>query len=160
MVDRERNVIRDQLLRNHVSVIEGAARFADPHTLAVADGDGRERSVTAERIVIAVGSEPDHAQDVDFNGRTILDSDDIVLRLETIPDSLVVVGAGVIGIEFASMFAALGTRVTVVDGRQRAARVLRPRGGRGTAISPARPERRLPIRRAGDGGRRESRSAP
>ena len=118
VVDRERGVIRDQLRRNHVSVLDGTARFGDPQTVMVADSDGRERSVTAERIVIAVGSVPDHPPDVDFNGRTILDSDDIVLRLETIPDSLVVVGAGVIGIEFASMFAALGTRVTVVDARR------------------------------------------
>jgi len=118
VVERERNVIRDQLLRNHVTMLDGAARFLDPHTLAIADRDGRERFASAERIVIAVGSEPEHPPEVEFNGRTILDSDDIVLRLERIPDTLLVVGAGVIGIEFASMFAALGTRVTVVDARR------------------------------------------
>ena len=117
VVEQERNVIRDQLRRNHVTVLDGEARFVDPHTVAVADRDGRERSVSAERIVIAAGSEPEHPPDIQFNGRTILDSDDIVLRLERIPDTLVVVGAGVIGIEFASMFAALGSRVTVVDAR-------------------------------------------
>jgi NAD(P) transhydrogenase len=117
VVERERSVIRDQLLRNHVLLLDGAARFVDEHTLAITDREGRERRVSAERIVIAVGSEPDHPAEIEFNGRTILDSDDIVLRLEEIPSSLVVVGAGVIGIEFASMFAALGTRVTVVDAR-------------------------------------------
>jgi NAD(P) transhydrogenase len=117
VVERERSVIRDQLLRNHVALLDGAARFVDEHTLAITDREGRERRVTAERIVIAVGSEPDHPADIQFNGRTILDSDDIVLRLGEIPNTLVVVGAGVIGIEFASMFAALGTRVTVVDAR-------------------------------------------
>jgi NAD(P) transhydrogenase len=117
VVERERSVIRDQLLRNHVAVLEGAARFVDQHTLAITDREGRERRVTAERVVIAVGSEPDHPADVQFNGGTILDSDDIVLRLREIPNTLLVVGAGVIGIEFASMFAALGTRVTVVDAR-------------------------------------------
>jgi NAD(P) transhydrogenase len=117
VVERERSVIRDQLLRNHVALLDGAARFVDEHTLAITDREGRERRVTAERIVIAVGSEPDHPADIQFNSRTILDSDDIVLRLEEIPNTLVVVGAGVIGIEFASMFAALGTRVTVVDAR-------------------------------------------
>jgi NAD(P) transhydrogenase len=117
VVERERSVIRDQLLRNHVALLDGAARFVDEHTLAITDREGGERRVTAERIVIAVGSEPDHPADIQFNGRTILDSDDIVLRLEEIPNTLVVVGAGVIGIEFASMFAALGTRVTVVDAR-------------------------------------------
>ncbi len=118
VVERERNVIRDQLLRNHVTLLEGAARFLDPHTMAVEGRDGGERRVTAERIVLAVGSTPEHPPEIEFNGRTILDSDDIVLRLERIPDTLVVVGAGVIGIEFASMFAALGTRVTVVDARR------------------------------------------
>jgi NAD(P) transhydrogenase len=117
VVERERSVIRDQLLRNHVTMLDGEARFLEPHVLAITDRDGRERSVSAERIVIAVGSEPDHPSGIQFNGSTILDSDDIVLRLERIPDTLVVVGAGVIGIEFASMFAALGTRVTVVDSR-------------------------------------------
>jgi NAD(P) transhydrogenase len=118
VVERERSVIRDQLLRNHVTMLDGEARFVEPHLLAITDRDGRERSVSAERIVLAVGSEPDHPSGIEFNGRTILDSDDIVLRLARIPDTLVVVGAGVIGIEFASMFAALGTRVTVVDARR------------------------------------------
>jgi len=117
VVERERDVIRDQLLRNHVAILEGTARFLDPHTVAIADRNGGDRSVTAERIVVAVGSQPDHPPEVQFNSRTIVDSDDIVLRLQEIPDTLVVVGAGVIGIEFASMFAALGTRVTVVDAR-------------------------------------------
>jgi NAD(P) transhydrogenase len=118
VVERERSVIRDQLLRNHVSVLDGAARFVGPNTLAIVDREGRERQIRAERVVIAAGSEPDHPAEIEFNSRTILDSDDIVLRLEQIPDTLVVVGAGVIGIEFASMFAALGTRVTVVDARR------------------------------------------
>ena len=117
VVERERSVIRDQLVRNHVALFEGTASFASPHEIRVADGDGGERRLTADKIVIATGSEPAHPPDVAFDGRTILDSDDIVLRLEKIPQTLVVVGAGVIGIEFASMFAALGTKVTVVDGR-------------------------------------------
>lgn len=117
VVERERAVIRDQLLRNHVALLEGTARFDDPHTLVVAGRDGGERLVTAETIVLAPGSHPAHDPSIAFNGRTILDSDDIVERLERIPQTLLVVGAGVIEIEFASMFAALGTRVTVVDGR-------------------------------------------
>ncbi len=118
VVERERSVIRDQLLRNHVTLFEGAARFADPHTLAVVDRNGAERRVSGQKIVLATGSAPAHPPDIAFDGHTILDSDDIVLRLERIPRTLVVVGAGVIGIEFASMFAALGTHVTVVDGRR------------------------------------------
>jgi NAD(P) transhydrogenase len=117
VVERERAVIRDQLLRNHVTLVEGLASFADPHTIAVGDDAGATRRLTAENVVIATGSAPAHPPGIEFNGSTILDSDDIVLRLGRIPSTLVVVGAGVIGIEFASMFAALGTRVTVVDGR-------------------------------------------
>ena len=64
--------------------------------------------------MIAVGTRPARPKSVDFNERTVLDSDGI-LHLEKIPDALVVVGAGVIGIEYASMFAALGSRVTVVE---------------------------------------------
>jgi NAD(P) transhydrogenase len=118
VVERERSVIRDQLLRNHVALLDGMARFADPHTVVVADRSGAERRLTAETILIATGSEPSHPPGVEFDGKTILDSDDLVLRLAQIPRTLVVVGAGVIGIEFASMFAALGSKVTVVDGRR------------------------------------------
>jgi NAD(P) transhydrogenase len=67
--------------------------------------------------VIATGSAPAHPPEIEFNKSTILDSDDIVLRLAQVPGTIVVVGAGVIGIEFASMFAALGSKVTVVDAR-------------------------------------------
>jgi NAD(P) transhydrogenase len=117
VVEGERSVIRDQLMRNHVELIGGSARFAGPHEIAVTDRAGAERVVTAGHIVIATGSAPAHPSEVDFDGETILDSDDIVLRLQKIPRTLVVVGAGVVGIEFASMFATLGTKVTVVDGR-------------------------------------------
>jgi NAD(P) transhydrogenase len=115
VVERERAVIRDQLLRNHVTLLEGTASFEDEHTLRVEDAGGSTRHVTAAAIVIASGSEPAHPPGIAFNGSTILDSDDIVLRLTSIPATIL--SAGVIGIEFASMFAALGSRVTVVDAR-------------------------------------------
>jgi NAD(P) transhydrogenase len=118
VLERERGVIHDQLLRNHVKLYNGAARFVDPHAMAITDSTGAERRVSADSIVIATGSEPAHPDGVAFDGHTILDSDDIVLRLDRIPRSLVVVGAGVIGVEFASMFAALGSEVTVIDGRR------------------------------------------
>src|SRR3954447_19097987 len=97
-------------------MLEGSARFVDPHRVAVHGEGGEERTVTASKIVIAVGTRPARPASVEFDGTTILDSDDI-LNLDWIPSSLVVVGAGVIGIEYASMFAALGTRVTVVERR-------------------------------------------
>jgi NAD(P) transhydrogenase len=117
VVEREREIIRDQLLRNRVTILDGCARFLSPHELAVDGRNGAMRTVTADSIVIASGSVPAHPPEIEFNKTTILDSDDIVLRLAELPASIVIVGAGVIGIEFASMFAALGSKVTVVDAR-------------------------------------------
>ena len=77
-----------------------------------------ERRVGADRVVIATGTRPAHPPEVEFDDRTILDSDGL-LHLDRIPHSVVVVGAGVIGIEYASMFAALGAKVTVVEKRVR-----------------------------------------
>jgi NAD(P) transhydrogenase len=117
VIERETDVIRDQLQRNHVALIVGEARFVDPHTVDVTSGDGTVRLVTADQIVIAVGTRPAHPPDVAFDGSSVIDSDG-VLEMERIPASLVVVGAGVIGIEYASMLAALGTKVTVVEKRR------------------------------------------
>ncbi|HEY3503368.1 MAG TPA: Si-specific NAD(P)(+) transhydrogenase [Actinocatenispora sp.] len=118
VIGREIDVIRSQLARNHVTMLVGSGRFLDPHTLLVDPGTGEDRQVTAERIVIAVGTRPARPSTVDFDGSTIVDSDQI-LCMDRIPGSMVVVGAGVIGIEYASMFAALGTKVTVVEKRER-----------------------------------------
>src|SRR3954463_1124203 len=117
VVEAEREVIRDQLLRNRVTLFDGCARFVDTHTLAIDGRDDSERRGSAHGIVLATGSAPAHPEGIDFNGSTVLDSDDIVLRLGTLPSTIVIVGAGVIGVEFASMFAALGWRVTIVDAR-------------------------------------------
>ncbi|MFI9011624.1 Si-specific NAD(P)(+) transhydrogenase [Actinosynnema sp. NPDC053489] len=119
VIGREVQVVRAQLHRNHIDLLTGTARFLDPHTISV-DGAhrGEHHSVTAEHVVIATGTRPARPDQVDFDEIRVLDSDE-VLALEEIPASLVVVGAGVIGIEYASMFAALGTRVTVVEQRDR-----------------------------------------
>jgi NAD(P) transhydrogenase len=116
VIESDIEVIRDQLTRNHVQIVTGEGRFVDPHTIAVRVADDSERTLTAESIVLAVGTNPARPADVAFDERTVLDSDGI-LGLAKIPASLVVVGAGVIGIEYASMFAALGTKVTVVEKR-------------------------------------------
>ena len=115
VVGREVDVILHQLARNHVTLLAGTARFVDPHTIGI-QGGPVEREVTAAKVVIAVGTRPARPDSVEFDGRTILDSDGI-LSLEQIPSSMVVVGAGVVGLEYASMFAALGTKVTVVERR-------------------------------------------
>jgi NAD(P) transhydrogenase len=117
VVGRETEVIRAQLQRNHVELIAGTASFIDPHTLSVTvEGAQTMRTLTAERIIIATGTVPARPPNIHFDGQRVLDSDQI-LTLERVPDSLVVVGAGVIGVEYASIFAALGTRVTLVEKR-------------------------------------------
>ncbi|MDD7917140.1 Si-specific NAD(P)(+) transhydrogenase [Actinomycetospora callitridis] len=127
VIGREEEVIRAQLQRNRVDLLSGAARFVDEHTVEVvgeprgerSDGKrsrGEHRTVTAAKIVVATGTRPARPPQVEFDDRRVVDSDGI-LAMEQIPASMVVVGAGVIGIEYASMFAALGTRVTVVERR-------------------------------------------
>jgi NAD(P) transhydrogenase len=118
VIGREIDVIRSQLARNRILLVNGTARFSDPHTVVVEDGTGRETKVSGNKIIIATGTRPARPQNVDFDERTIIDSDG-VLNLEQVPRSMMVVGAGVIGIEYASMFAALGTKVTVVERRDR-----------------------------------------
>jgi NAD(P) transhydrogenase len=113
VVEHEREVIFDQLRRNHVRLFTGTASFVDPHTIEV---DGR--LLSAERFVIAVGTTPARPAGVDFDDRTVLDSDGI-LRLRRLPATMTVIGGGVIGLEYASMAAALGVHVTLVEKRAR-----------------------------------------
>ena len=113
VVGREIEVVRSQLSRNRVTILTGTACFLDPHVVEIDDGQGRLHKVSADKIVIATGTRPARPASVDFDERTVIDSDGIV-HLEQVPRSMVVAGAGVIGIEYASMFAALGTKVTVV----------------------------------------------
>jgi NAD(P) transhydrogenase len=118
VIGREIDVIRSQLSRNRVRLLTGTASFTDPHTLRVRDEVGAELTVTAERIIIAAGTVPARPDTVNFDDRTIVDSDGVI-NLDRVPRSMVVVGAGVIGIEYVSMFAALGSKVTVVERRDR-----------------------------------------
>ena len=117
VIGREVEVIRAQLQRNRVDLLSGAARFLDDHAVEViGERRGEHQTVTADKIVVATGTRPARPATVEFDDRRVVDSDGI-LAMENIPTSMVVVGAGVIGIEYASMFAALGTRVTVVERR-------------------------------------------
>jgi NAD(P) transhydrogenase len=118
VVTKESDVVRSQLTRNRVAIIPGTARFTAPNDVEVDDGGGRTRKVSADNIVIATGTKPARPASVAFDEKTIIDSDGII-HLEQVPRSMVVAGAGVIGIEYASMFAALGTKVTVVERRMR-----------------------------------------
>ena len=118
VVGRETEVVRSQLTRNRVTILTGTGSFTDPHMVEIDDGAGRIRRASADKIIIATGTRPARPASVEFDERTVMDSDGIV-HLEKVPRSMVVAGAGVIGIEYASMFAALGTKVTVVEQRER-----------------------------------------
>jgi NAD(P) transhydrogenase len=119
VIGREVQVVRAQLHRNGIDLLNGFGRFVDAHTVAVEGSHRNDRTtISGEFIVIATGTTPARPSAVDFDEERILDSDE-VFALQEIPASLVVVGAGVIGIEYASMFAALGTRVTVVEQREK-----------------------------------------
>ena len=122
VISHELDVIRSQLHRNRVEVISAEASFSGPHTLRLRDArpgsEGAWREVSAEHIVIAVGTKAARDPKIPFDGQRILISDDI-LDLSSLPRTLTVIGGGVIGCEYASMFAALGVRVTLVDKRPR-----------------------------------------
>ena len=117
VIGKEVDVVRSQLMRNGIQLYEGHGRFLDEHTILVEDPAHAERiTVSGRYIIIATGTTPARPAGVEFDENRVLDSDGI-LDLKSIPGSMVVVGAGVIGIEYASMFAALGTKVTVVEKR-------------------------------------------
>jgi NAD(P) transhydrogenase len=109
--------IRANLARHGVDLVEGAAQLLDEHTLEVTPDEGAPRRLTTDVVLIATGSTPHRPAFVPFEDPEVDDSDSI-LRLDRIPRALVVLGGGVIGCEYASIFAALGTRCTIVEGRE------------------------------------------
>jgi NAD(P) transhydrogenase len=117
VIEHERELIHDQLRRSGVDLLAGNATFIDSHTLELRSGM-EPRRVEADRFVIAVGTRPARPAGVNFDRHTVFDSDGI-LQLGRVPHTLTVIGGGVIGLEYASMAAALGVRVTVVDERER-----------------------------------------
>ena len=112
---REIEVIRAQLRRNYVTTFEGEARFVDAHTIEIKGDDGSQ-VVRGQNILIACGTRPAHSEQIPIDGKRIFDSDQLP-GLEEVPRDLVVVGAGIIGLEYASMFATLGVKVTLLDQR-------------------------------------------
>src|SRR5215467_2326281 len=114
--ERELEVVRHQFRRNEVAVIQGSAQFLDPHTISVNTESG-EVSLAAEKVLIACGTRPARNSMIPFDGQTVIDSGEME-QLSRIPKELIVVGAGVIGIEYASMCAALEIRVTIIEQRQ------------------------------------------
>lgn len=115
VVDSESQILSDQLKRNKVKVYYGHAEFLDPHQVQVTLGK-KQTFLESKVIIIAVGARPMAPQHLSIDGVSVFDSDN-VLNLKEIPKSMVVLGAGVIGCEYASMFAMAGTKVTLVDKR-------------------------------------------
>lgn len=114
VIAQQESVILQRLLKHGVALIPGEASFADAHTLHVTDSYGNTRDISAQIILLAAGSRPRRPADIPFDKKTVLDSTSI-LNLRHLPDSLLVVGGGVIACEFVSIFAALGVHVSVVD---------------------------------------------
>lgn len=118
VIAAEVSILRSQLVGNGVEIMTGAASFADAHTVQVETrGRGIEK-ISAKNFVIGVGSAPARPGNIPFDEKNILTSDE-VLKLSSLPRSMIVVGGGVIGTEYASMLAALGVRVTLIEGRPR-----------------------------------------
>jgi NAD(P) transhydrogenase len=118
VVQQELDLITGSLARYGVDVIHGHARFLDPHRVEVEGAGGTRRVLTADFVVIATGSRPNRPPDVPFDGECVLDGNTI-LDLPRMPRTMIVLGAGVIGVEYASIFGALGIRVALVDTRAR-----------------------------------------
>lgn len=116
IVNHENQIIQDQLGRNRVEIIHGKAAFVDANRIVI-DSEGSVGIKTADYFVIAVGTGPNRPDGFEMDGEKILDSDDI-LSIKDLPRSLTVVGGGIIGCEYASMFAVLGVKVTLIEARE------------------------------------------
>lgn len=115
-LQHETEVIHHQLTRNGVQIIEGTAVFQDANTVVVSDCNNQQETYEGKHFLIAVGSRPYRPESIPFDDDRVIDSDGI-LQIGHMPSSMIVVGAGVIGIEYASIFSTLDVKVTVLDGR-------------------------------------------
>ncbi|WP_394826204.1 Si-specific NAD(P)(+) transhydrogenase [Pendulispora albinea] len=110
--------IRWNLERHGVPMLKGIARFVDPHTVEVAQCGGPPRRITSEVFLVATGSKPHQPEDIPFDDEDVDDSDTVLL-IDRLPKTMTIVGGGVIGCEYATMFAALQVKVTLIEGRGR-----------------------------------------
>jgi NAD(P) transhydrogenase len=115
VVERETGVVRDQLRRNNIDLFCGVASFLDANTIEV-EGPKERHLLHSSFILIACGTRPSHPEDIPFDGKKIIASDQF-FQMEEIPRELIIVGGGVIGLEFASMLTAMGIEVTLIEQR-------------------------------------------
>lgn len=118
VMSSEAAAVEQQLRQHDVALFAGHARFTSPHDLEVTNGPAGNIQLNGDKILMAVGSKPIRPEWVPFDGDTVFDSDELLL-LDRIPKSMVVIGGGVVGLEYSMIFAVLGTRVTIVDSHPR-----------------------------------------
>jgi NAD(P) transhydrogenase len=116
VIDKESEHVFHQLSKNHIQIYQGEGRFSGGHGVEVVHEDGTISQLTAKRVVIAVGAQPVAPSYCKVDGVRVFDSS-AILQLKHTPKSMVVLGAGIIGCEYASIFQAIGTKVTLVDKR-------------------------------------------
>ncbi len=114
IVTRETNLVRSQFNRNRVAELDGTARFLDPHTLEIASSGGRTTIVRGDYVLIACGTRPAQSPSIPIDGKHIVDTDRLP-ELSDLPHEIIIIGGGIIGLEYASMFAALDVRVTLIE---------------------------------------------
>lgn len=118
VIDEERNMLYRQFKKNGIQLIFGTARFENPHMLIVLDHDYHlSFQITGDIFIIATGSKPRTPKNIPFDKDVILDSTRL-LQIEKVPKTMLVLGGGIIGSEYASFFAALGTEVTIIDKKE------------------------------------------
>ncbi len=118
VIQQEVDIIQQNMARHRIEVIHGTGMIADPHTVVVSAGSSDTRMIRAETIIISTGTHSYHPADIDFDHRYIYDAESII-DIDTLPRSLTIIGGGVIGCEYASIFGHIGVNVTIVDSRER-----------------------------------------
>src|SRR5947208_2620114 len=118
VIESQWKLIEENLAKHDIAQIQGAAKFVDANTVEVTRYGTEPRIITADQFLIATGSQPQQPDGVPVDGEVIVDSDSL-LTLQKIPASMIVVGGGVVGCEYACIFAALGVRVTIINSRSR-----------------------------------------
>ncbi len=118
VVENEMMVIIDQLHRNGITLIGGHGRFLDRQTIGVYDGQNQIAEIQADKFIIATGTRPLHLPGLNYDSRRVFDGESII-ELKDIPATMAILGGGVIGCEWASIFSKLGIDVTLIDKRER-----------------------------------------